>query len=277
MFKHSSIPWNKDKANEQKLPFSYSEVQRLIVILLEQQKPRELALLTCGIDSMLRVSDLLRLKVGDLYDSLGNIKTEFSTRQKKTSEGVYTAFTPLALKFLEVWIQQSKKNHDDHIFTSFRRGYEHKALTESGFRDIVKSWARLLELDASLYSTHSLRRTKPAYLHLENIAIEIIATLLGHEDPKSTMRYLGIDRQKARQIALEYDIFTTKGISAQKAPEVKICENQLDQLVDKIVDKAVTMFFDKLLNHHQFQQLADTFIDEVVNRLHKKLEGSKRE
>ena len=50
-----------------------------------------------------------------------------------------------------------------------------------------------LGLEDSLYSTHSMRRTKPYLIYKKTKNLRVIQLLLGHKKLESTVRYLGIE------------------------------------------------------------------------------------
>ncbi len=237
MFPLSSKPWNKGRAVEPRTAFTPEQIQHLIVMLELQEKYRELALLGVAVDSMLRVSDLLSLRVSDICDEWGNVKSRFIIRQKKTTTAVQPVLSATTIKNMDSWISQAKKQPHDFIFTSFRPSYRSKPLSDSGFRSIIKKWSELLELDPATYSAHSLRRTKPTFLYQQGVAIEIIALLLGHKDTKSTMHYLGIDLHQAHEVALEYDIFTAKPSTKKRSQTVKLSDSQIDKIADRVAEK----------------------------------------
>jgi hypothetical protein len=56
-------PWNKGKIVGQKTPFKLKDIWALRVRLQMEHRMRELALFNLGIDSKLRVCDLVALKV----------------------------------------------------------------------------------------------------------------------------------------------------------------------------------------------------------------------
>ncbi len=56
-------PWNKGKIVGQKAPFKLKDIWALRVRLQRESRVRELALFNRGIDSKLRGSDLVSLKV----------------------------------------------------------------------------------------------------------------------------------------------------------------------------------------------------------------------
>ena len=62
----TTMPWNKGVAVGQKAPLKHYQVWRIRRLLETEGKLRDLALFFLALDSMLRSSDILRLKVGDI-------------------------------------------------------------------------------------------------------------------------------------------------------------------------------------------------------------------
>src|SRR5450631_3663115 len=60
-------PWNKGKLVGQKAPFKLKEIWAIRVRLQLAGRRRELALFNLAIDSKLRVCDLVKLRVRDVY------------------------------------------------------------------------------------------------------------------------------------------------------------------------------------------------------------------
>jgi integrase len=64
----------------------------------------------------------------------------------------------------------------------------------------------MIGLDASLFGTHSLRRTKATLIYRKTGNLRAIQLLLGHSKVESTVRYLGIEVDDALMIAEQVDI-----------------------------------------------------------------------
>jgi hypothetical protein len=60
------VPWNKDKLVGQKPPFKIKEIWAIRIRLQLSNRIRDLALFNLAIDSKLRGSDLVKLKVNDI-------------------------------------------------------------------------------------------------------------------------------------------------------------------------------------------------------------------
>ena len=75
--------WNKGLIVGQKNPLTRSQVWEIRKKLENAENWRDLCLFSLAIDTMLRASDLLSLKVGDLLDDAGEPVQQFSTGQQK--------------------------------------------------------------------------------------------------------------------------------------------------------------------------------------------------
>jgi len=59
----------------------------------------------------------------------------------------------------------------------------------------------MIGLDAAIYGTHSLRRTKASLIYKRTKNLRAFQLLLGHTKLESTVRYLGIEVDDALEIA----------------------------------------------------------------------------
>lgn len=203
--KHPS--WNSGRAIGPKSAFTPEQVLELIRIFRTGKRWHDLALLTTGIDTMLRSSDLLRLQVRDVSDLQGQIRTSFYWRQQKAGRNVRVGLSEAARRTLQRWIEASGKAGADYLFTR-TKGRGESPICYTTYCRAVKSWARALGLDPAEFSSHSLRRTKPKFLYDAGCAVPDISRMLGHKSPEVTLVYLGITDAHILEQSLRYDIFT---------------------------------------------------------------------
>ncbi len=202
--------WNTGRAVGERMAFSVAETQNMHAALRRRKAWFELCLLTLGIDTMLRASDLLRMRVRDIRDERGNIRTTLVLKQQKTRYPVYPVLTASAQLACKKWLAESGKHHDDFVFAPKDRA-SGQPISDSWYRRLVKRWAAEIGLPPEQYSTHSLRRTKPLFLyHVKRVDITHISQLLGHNDPRATAHYLRLDVSAAQAAALAADIFVGK-------------------------------------------------------------------
>ena len=202
----SATPWNKDRAIGQKRPFTPEEIHRLTAMLEQAGRFKELTLFCLGIDTMLRGSDLVRLRFSDVMHWDRQPKSDFTSSQKKTGKTVVTAITPYCQGVLRTYVDRYALSGHDLLFTA-DRGDRQKPITTNYLRRLVKKWAEDLGRDPADYSSHSLRRSKPSHLYAQGVRPEMLRLLLGHKSLQSTQAYLGIDQNEALALARKFDCF----------------------------------------------------------------------
>jgi integrase/recombinase XerD len=144
-------------------------------------------LYACG----LRVSELISLKISDLFFEEGFVKI--------TGKGNKERFVPISTltqKYIEIYKGNSrkqlkiKKGFEDTLFLN-RRGSQ---LTRAMIFTIIKDLAVKIELNKSI-SPHTLRHSFATHL-LENGAdLRSIQLMLGHESITTTEIYVHLDRK----------------------------------------------------------------------------------
>ena len=240
-----STPWNKGKSVGQRLALAQTFLLRLVELLRAAKKVHDLVLLMVGVDTMLRVSDLLNLRVCDLLSPDGGVRETFSWRQQKTNRAVEPLLSEQTRQALLEWITLSGKSSSDYIFTRTKNSHG-KPISADAYRKIVKQWAEMLGLEPTLYSTHSIRRTKPTFMYQRGVSIEDIALLLGHRSKESTMRYLGLTIAQAHNQARTHDIFDTRKQGGQRdnpasASDPNLSDKQLKTLARYIAEEQLRL------------------------------------
>ncbi|WP_299101672.1 site-specific tyrosine recombinase/integron integrase [uncultured Winogradskyella sp.] len=148
-------------------------------------------LYSCG----LRVSELIELKISDLFFEEGFIKV--------TGKGNKQRFVPIGLptqKFINIWI--SIRNHID-VQTSSKDvlflNYKGKQLTRAMIFTIIKKLVKITGLKKTV-SPHTFRHSFATHL-LENGAdLRAIQMMLGHESITTTEIYMHVDRSHLSEV-----------------------------------------------------------------------------
>jgi len=146
---------------------------------------------SCG----LRVSEVIGLKLSDLYFDEGFIKV--------LGKGSKQRFVPIAssaVKKINSYIAENRshlkiKSEDEDILFLNRRGAQ---LTRAMIFTILKDLTKIAGLNKNV-SPHTLRHSFATHL-LENGAdLRSIQLMLGHESITTTEVYLHLDKQKLKQ------------------------------------------------------------------------------
>ena len=153
-------------------------------------------LYSCG----LRVSELVSLKISDLFFDEGFIKITGKGNKQR-----FVPISPLTQKYIELYRNTVRnqmsiqKGFEDTLFLN-RRG---KQLTRAMIFTIIKDLAVKINLNKNI-SPHTFRHSFASHL-LENGAdLRSIQLMLGHESITTTEIYVHLDRKFLTQIMNTY-------------------------------------------------------------------------
>lgn len=186
----------------QKLPLQPKHVWAIRTRLQLAGKNRDLALFNVGIDSKLRGCDVVRLKKAEVMPN-GHCVDRVTIRQKKTGRPVSFELTEHAQSAIKGYLSDLPADPNPFLFPGQgKTGF----LTPRHYARLVRDWILSIGLDATLYGTHSLRRTKAALIYRRTGNLRAVQLLLGHAKIESTVRYLGVEVDDALELARQVDV-----------------------------------------------------------------------
>ena len=197
------MPWNKGKLMGQKSPLTPQEIWAIRHRLQNEGRRRDLAMFNLAIDSKLRASDLLKIRVSDVARD-GRAQSRAIITQKKTGQPVRFEITGRTGKSIEHWIEAGKLVSSAYLFPSRQPASPHLSVRQ--YARIVESWVVGIGLDPAGYGTHSMRRTKATLIYRRTKDIRAVQLLLGHSKVDSTVRYLGIEIDDALEMSEQTDV-----------------------------------------------------------------------
>ncbi len=158
---------------------------------LKRKNPRNFLLFTLGINTGLRISDLLRLKVEDVQDERGKIKEYLDLNEKKTKKQRLIYLNDEAKNALEYFLDKTRiYDLSRYLFISDKTKIN-KPISRIRAWQLIQSWCREAGIKTRI-GTHTLRKTMGYQMRIAGVAIEIIQEVLGHQSISMTKRYLGI-------------------------------------------------------------------------------------
>ena len=158
---------------------------------LKRKNPRDFLLFTLGINTGLRISDLLKLKVEDVQDERGKIKEYLDLTEKKTKKQRLIYLNDEARLALEYFLDKTGiYDLGRYLFISDKTKIN-KPISRIRAWQLIQSWCREVGIKTRI-GTHTLRKTMGYQMRIAGVAIEIIQEVLGHQSISMTKRYLGI-------------------------------------------------------------------------------------
>ena len=163
-------------------PIRKIENIRKVEEILAKQNQKNLLLFTIGTNCGLRISDILRLNVGDVKS-----KTYIRITEKKT--GKFKKF-PINSKLKPMFEEYTKgKNLNEPLFTTkFKNRLERVAAYK-----IINAACKDAGLEERVGS-HTLRKTF-GYHHYQKFKdVVLLQKIFNHYSPEITLRYIGIEQ-----------------------------------------------------------------------------------
>ena len=152
---------------------------------------RDVLLFSMGINTGLRISDLLSLKVGDVRG-----KNEYVLKEKKTG------------KSKRILLHAVRRDIED--YAQFKSDKEYLFASRKGIGPITRVQAYRILSEAAKdcgldeIGTHTLRKSFGYHFYKANQNVVMLQQLFNHSSPSITLRYIGITQD---EIAEEWEKF----------------------------------------------------------------------
>lgn len=151
---------------------------------------RAYLLFICGVYLGLRISDLLKLRVGDLRGD------KLTMREKKTRKRTEL---PVANIIRRAARELLKDEEDDAlVFKSPRKSQGVKAITRKTAYNDINAVARSVGVKGPI-GCHTMRKTFGYHQYRMDGDIAFLQEWFNHSSPAITLRYIGIDQDRRRK------------------------------------------------------------------------------
>lgn len=147
-------------------------------------KKRDYLLFCFGINTGLRISDILNLNVADVLN-----KDYITIIEKKTKKRKKIALNETLQKLIKEFLSSKQKNG-----ALFKTRFNNRLDRVQAYR-IIKKACNKINKDL-VVGTHTLRKTF-AYHHYKQFKdIALLQKILNHSSPAITLRYIGIEQEE---------------------------------------------------------------------------------
>lgn len=163
------------------------DIQRIIDYFKANNKEKYAVLFTLGVNSGLRVSDLLGFKVKDVYN-----KTSIMLREQKTGKGKIFPLKDELQTLLNDFCKD--RNPNEWLFTG-RHGLKLDRIIV--YKTIVQA-CKDLNINANV-GTHTMRKTFGYHHYKQFHDIALLQTIFNHYSPVVTKRYIGITQDEINE------------------------------------------------------------------------------
>ena len=159
-------------------------------------------LFVMGINTALRIGDLLSLSIGDVLNAKGEIVSTITLKEDKTRKVKrFPVNASLRNALAEYFTCHSSRARAEPLFVSRQGG----RLSRSQAWRVLR--AAGVSAGLNNIGTHSLRKTFGYHAYKKSGAdIGLMQKLFNHSASKITLRYIGIDRERMDNVFLELNL-----------------------------------------------------------------------
>ena len=207
-------------------PLDNTEIEKVANAFRGVFEVRNKGLFMLGVSVGGRISELLALKVSDVYQN-GKPVTSLNFDKAIVKGGEVSRAVPVnvdgraAIDMLVRWHREVYHSTEggEPLFPSRKQpGGQHlQPMTRKDAHSVLKVAFEAAGLNGKL-ATHTLRKSFAQRVYKQTGDIYMVQELLGHQNVQTTQRYLGVDYVKARD-ALEAMALTTE---KSETPKVEL-------------------------------------------------------
>ena len=157
---------------------------------LKKSGTRNYMLFYVGINTGLRISDIVKLNYNDIRNSDGTMKSHITIVEKKTNK--LKRFPIVNGLYTELDKYTKNMRDGEYIFKSHKG--QNKPITTTQAYRIISNAATNVGLNE--IGTHTLRKTFGYHHYKQFKDIAILQQIFNHSSPSITLKYLGIDQDE---------------------------------------------------------------------------------
>ena len=161
-------------------PLRSRELIQAVEEYLAQRSKRNQLIFVFGINTGLRISDILGLNVSDV-----RCKTHVEIKEKKTGKYKKFLLNTKIRGLLESYLESKEDN--EPLFV----GKKHKRLHRSQVYRFLNDACKYLGVQYRV-GTHSMRKTFGYFYYKQYNDVVLLQKILNHSNPAVTLRYIGI-------------------------------------------------------------------------------------
>lgn len=170
----------------------------------EEQAPRNYALITFGLYTALRISDILSLRWENIYDfEKQRFREHLFIQEQKTGKQSMVALNPHVTAALELYRKQCSPGAKDYLFTKSTT-HEIPLSRSQAFRIVKKAAEHTLK--ETHISCHSLRKTFGYQAWKQGTPPALLMDIYNHSSYRITKKYLGISQDERDSVFLQMEL-----------------------------------------------------------------------
>ncbi|SUY45061.1 site-specific recombinase XerD [Clostridium putrefaciens] len=164
---------------------------------LKGRNERDWILAKFQLNTGLRISDVVTVKVSDILTASLNFKDYFVLKEQKTNKEKKIKLNNALKTVLKGYIKKNKLDYNSYVFRS-RKG-ENAPITVTQAYRILKDAA--VNMNIENFGTHSLRKTWGYWTYkASRYNVGLIMDTFNHSNQSITLKYIGISQEQKDEL-----------------------------------------------------------------------------
>lgn len=165
---------------------------------LKTYSERDYLLFVFGINTGLKITEILNVKVCDVIDQKGVAKSFFQLLGGEKE----IFLNPKVREAIFHYVQSNQLSNDDYLFQSSKTK---KPITRQQAYRIIQQAAKAVGFQGKI-GTNSLRKTFGFHAYKRGVAISLLQKHFNHSTPSETLKYLGISKDEKIRTEIDVDL-----------------------------------------------------------------------
>jgi len=162
---------------------------------LNGSDPKYALIFKFGINTGLRISDIIPIKVNDIFNEKWQFREYLILNEKKTAKEKKIKLNETLRKCLHNYVKTQHPALEDYLFQSQKGGH----LGRIQIYRVLKEAATVMGIEN--FGTHSLRKTWGYWTYkISKYNIGLIMDTFNHSSPSITLRYIGINQDQKDEL-----------------------------------------------------------------------------
>ena len=175
--------------------------------ILKGKSLRDYAFFTLGINTGLRISDILNFTFGDVLNGK-TIVDKVTVLEKKTKKSKSFSFSPNVKKALKEYIDSvdSFQLEDPLFFSRQTDKYNRrKSITRQQAYNIINYAAEFAGVEEAV-GTHTLRKTFGYHAYQRGVDLALLQKMFNHSSQSITLDYIGITQDQMDEVYISMNL-----------------------------------------------------------------------
>ncbi len=162
---------------------------------LKRKDERYALLFKFGLNTGLRISDIIPVQLQDLYNSDGKFKEYFILNEQKTGKEKKIKVNLALRTAIEIYANQGHLSSESYLFWSKKGGHIGRVQAYRVLKEAADT------IGQENFGTHSLRKTWGYWTYkLSHYNVGLIMDTFNHSSPSITLRYIGVSQDQKDEL-----------------------------------------------------------------------------